>query len=274
MSNYNDTITEALVNWATRQPDEACRRWSYEIESPQIAQYTDALFDAGFECHQDGSVSTQDCECECGDCCHSCDCDRCDVSDYGFDHCQTCQANEASPSDSQPCDTTKDAERLGAVGRYLDQYYIDSTCGQHVHVNAEDLNARQVANVCRIWDRINDLLGHADIIGRPYHPTFSAEFRNGEIDRVARGETIDRYRSVNPMGILYHLDRISNGYSGYSKSTIEFRQFAGTVDPLLIIARGYLARAIVEWAKKDTPIYWALNAKTAKDLLAEFGIKL
>lgn len=274
MNGYNDTITEALVNWATRQPDEATRRWSYEIESPQIARYASELFDAGFECHNDGSVSSLDCECDCDDCSHSCDCERCDISDYDADHCGVCQATEAAPQDGNPCNTTKDEARLSAVGRYLDADYLDSTCGQHVHVDASDLTAPQVANLCRVWDRVNDLLGHTDLVGRGYN-SYADEFRAGEIEVIARGGTIDRYRSVNPMGVMYHLERVANGNArGYSKSTVEFRQFAGTVDPLLIVARGYLCRAMVEWAKSNAPIYWAKNAKTAKDLLAEFGIRL
>lgn len=265
---YTSTLTQSLIEWTRKQPNADCRRWSYEIESPEIARHADSLFRVGFECHHDGSVSDVDCDCECDDCQpHSCDCDHCDRADYyDPDHCATCMATEAAPSNHKPVTTTHDTERLDYVRENLDEDYIDSTCGNHIHINATDLTPRQIANVMRLWDKVQNLL--SPVIGRSY-TGYADNITEEDIAEVAQGNTVDRYKAVNTQGILYHL---SNGR--HQKSTIEFRQFAGTVDADLIIARGFICRALVEYCQKDQPLYWLNRTTTAKELLAELGIKL
>jgi hypothetical protein len=175
-------------------------------------------------------------------------------------------ATEAAPMNSKPVNTTHDIERLAYVRDELDEEHIDSTCGNHIHIEAKDLTTRQIANVVRLWDKVQHLL--SPVIGRSYNG-YADSVNEFDIAQITQGQSVDRYKAVNTQGVLWHLanDR-------HTKSTIEFRQFAGTVDADLIIARGFICRALVEYCQKDLPIYWVNRTTTAKELLAELGIKL
>lgn len=270
----SEATVQAFINWAVAQPDEACRRWSYEIETVSIREVADKLNNLGFATHHDASVQDEygneaECECDCEDCQHSCDCNNCSIADYDQDHCGNCQSTEAAPSDHKPVLTTKDGERLAKASWLLADADVNDTTGNHVHVNADDLTAKQIAQVMKIWHRVQTLL--MPLIGRSYC-NYAKEIGAYEIETTEGGRTSDRYLSVNPQGAINNIERLAMGYGRGHKTTIEFRQFAGTTDAGLIIARGYLARALVEYARKDIAPYWLNRCETAEQLLNELGL--
>jgi len=259
----NAETMQKFVDWATRQPDTDCRRWSYEIECSTIGTYASELQDAGFTTHYDASVDSDGCECSCDICDHKCNCPNCDTDEDS--HCDECQHTEAAPKDYDPVLTTHDTKRLDTVRNTLGDAYCGSDTGNHIHVNASDLTAPQVANTLRIWRAIEPKI--IELIGRET-TSYASHISDSNIRDTASGQISERYLAVNAQGILHHLAGIR------AKTTIEFRQFAGTTNADLIVARGFLCRAIVEHVAKNRPLYWLLNAQSASQVLNELGFRI
>ena len=259
-------ITERFIAWTTNQPDETCRRWSYEIEASGLGGASMELQQLGFDTHNDPSVTDADCSCSCDQCDHSCDCDNCSITN-GWDepsHCSECSDTEAAPSQFHPVITTHDTDRLPRAMRAIRAVAeIDETCGGHIHINAYDLNAQQVASVMRMWSAVERLL--PDLIGRESN-TYATSMEERDIERIlSEYPDAERYRAVNALNWV-------NGRQTDRKATLEFRQFAGTLDEQVIVARGYLCRALVEHAKANRPIYWVVTATAPEALLRELGL--
>ena len=260
-------IAEAFIAWSANQTEEPCRRWSYEIEASNLGAVSADLQNLGLNTNHDPSVTDADnCECDCDSCNHSCDCDNCSITN-GWDdpsHCGDCSDTETAPSSNQPVLTTHDGTRLTQATRLLSRVAeIDDTCGGHIHVNAIDLSAQQVASVMRMWSAGARLL--PELIGRDYNHYAEAMTEADIKDILSEYASAERYRAVNA------LNWVQNKTEG-TKTTLEFRQFAGTLDPQVIVARGYLCRALVEHAKANRPIYWVVTATAPEALLRELGL--
>jgi len=264
------TTIQQFTTWANNQPDENCRRWSYEIEALNMGSIASDLDRIGFTTHNDGSVSEQECECECDSCAHSCDCDYCDRADYG-DHCEECGTNEISPADFKPCLTTKDGGRLIETRNLFNRanVYTDDTCGGHIHINATDISPRDAVNMVKIWRKVETLF--PEIIGRT-ETNFAEPNTDHDIANLEDGSfhSLERYRALNFTNIRNFWEDNRHTH----KSTIEFRQFAGTANIDLIIASGYLCRAIADTAKQTASLYWVYRSQTAEELLKALGLGL
>lgn len=105
---------------------------------------------------------------------------------------------------------------------------VNKTCGFHVHVDANDLNASQILNVVRRYgnyeNEINAFMPPSrrngrwaySVGGNYVNDIASAVDRNyGNLRNVARG--LDRYRAVNLAAYARH-------------GTVEFRQHGGTAN--------------------------------------------
>ena len=263
------TNSERFIAWTANQSAEPCRRWSYEIEAVGLGGASYALQNLGFDTHNDPSITDADeCQCDCGDCQHSCDCDNCSITN-GWDsepHCSECSDTEAAPSDYRPVKDTHDTDRLAEACQALRRAGadIDDTCGGHVHVDAQDLSAQQVAKVMKLWRKVEEFF--PDLIGREAN-RYAEEITERDLEDItAEYPSAERYRAVNALNWI-------NGRHSGRKATIEFRQFAGTLDPQVIIARGYICRALVEYAKSDRPVYWLLaSSATPERFLADLGL--
>jgi hypothetical protein len=261
--------SERFIAWATAQDSTDCRRWSYEIEA--VALGSASIGDLGFNTHQDSSVTDDGCECDCGDCAHSCDCDHCDITNgYNeLDHCGDCGDTEAAPTDSSPVVTTHDLGRLDEAMKRLNRSsaYIDDTCGGHIHIDASDLSAQQVATTMKLWRKVEELL--PELIGRSSNH-FAESMTDWDMAAITgEHKTAERYKAVNALNWLNYTE---GGYN--AKPTLEFRQFAGSLDMGTLVARGYLCRALVEHAKSGKAIYWLMSATSGKALLRELGIEI
>jgi hypothetical protein len=256
------------------QPDT--RRWGFEIETPEVGALAYALDDNGFRVYHDGSVTAPDCECECNSCAHSCNCEHCQINDYGLDHCGECQANEAaSPVNFKP---SPDHQR-----EVLDQLHAYNTedleNGGHIHIEGRDLTIRQMLQIGKYWGKVAQLL--PDLVGRDYCEDYAQDAREWpESERLgvrmvavnftnlvswnSRGEQVNRYSAEEARS----LNRNPKGApTDTYKSTVEFRQFASTAHAPTIYARAAVCRALVDYFASGQPAYWIARATTAEELL-------
>lgn len=265
MNNNTANATAQFIAWTKAQPDSACRRWSYEIEAHDLAKVSDRLQALGFNTMADGSVNT-DCSCDCGTCDHSCDCERCGFENSWDEdnHCDTCMDSEAVPTDSKPVITTHDTDRLPEAMRLLARYAdLSEDCGGHIHVDATGVTAQGAGDLMRLWHKVDELL--PELVGRE-SCNYAQLPDDYAITTARQNGTTDRYLSVN----IQNWKHTQNGYSG--KNTIEFRQFAGSLNADEVIARGFLCRALVEYAVNRKPLYWVLRATTGHELLKALGL--
>lgn len=268
MKQDTRTTSEKFIDTVNALPETSTRRWSFEIESNDSGSATYELECLGMDAHNDGSVST-DCDCDCSECEHNCDCDNCSIS-QGYDsvnHCGNCLNNEFAPDNSHPVITSTWQGKIEQACEYIQNAggRTDSDTGGHIHVDGTGITPAKGATIIRIWRKVAELL--PDLIGRGYC-SFADEISDYELERIQQGSTGERYRAVN----LNNLGGQFRGRADNYKNTVEFRQFAGTLDHRQIIARGYLCRAIVEMAISNQGIYWVLRCTTAEQLLAELGL--
>ena len=59
-----------------RQSESNVRRWGVEIEHPDVSLFCNGQLDTWGRVY-DSSVREKDCECECEECLHDCDCRDC-----------------------------------------------------------------------------------------------------------------------------------------------------------------------------------------------------
>lgn len=268
------TTYQRLIAFVQNTPDAPCRRWSYEIEAVGLGAVSAELQRLGMFTHNDPSITdSNSCECECSECSHSCDCDRCDIYN-GWDneqHCGECNDTECAPSDDQPVTTTHDLERLPLAIAALNSAgaYTDETCGGHIHVDASDLNARQVASVMKLWRKFAELM--PEVIMRENN-RYAEPNTDSDLEGIIEGNYApERYREVNA---LNWFNAKNSTREHPNKYTLEFRAFQGEINAELITARGFICRAIIEHAKSNRANIWLLSATDSAKFLRELGISL
>jgi hypothetical protein len=270
MKQDTRTTTQKFIDAVNALPEQPTRRWSFEIEANDAGSATYDLTCLGMDAHNDSSVST-DCECECDECVHSCDCPNCRISNgyEELDHCGDCSNTEFAPDNDNPVTTSTWNGKIERACQYIEAVggRTDSDTGGHLHVDGTGLTARKVATTIRIWRKVAELL--PDLIGRGYC-NFAEEITDSELQAFEQLPlyTGERYRAINANNLSGQFRGRAENY----KNTLEFRQFAGTLDYRQIIARGYLCRAIVEKAIRNDGIYWVLRCTTAEQLLRELGL--
>jgi hypothetical protein len=273
------TYEEAVARLERVNPEALVRRWGFEIESPIIGQVksdSDWRDYEGLAFCSDGSLSGSECECECSDCYHSCNCDNCERADY-LDHCGDCEQNELSCSD--PMNTAT----LDRWSKFLDKLQRDwspvenwgENWGGHIHVEARDLTKRQSANVVIAGERLFQIApdwftGGRDDYNEPLDRRHVEGFARDEIGGYntnrASWISIHNLRASEPQPYQPG-DRFDN-----TKSTIEFRAFRSTADRKLIEFRALVARALVEYCRKGGQIYWLTSAQDFGKFLKVLGI--
>jgi hypothetical protein len=243
------------------------RRWSYEIEANELGRAWEKLDRLGYELKNDGSVNERFEDCDCDTCNHDCNCSNCSWDSYDQERCDESQSTEATPRSSSKCLTADHEGKIAEACEALEDSgaYVDSSCGGHIHIDAQEMTPRQVANVMKAWDKIQEQLWV--IVGRTYGEAngYADRVEAYDIDAVLSNNEANRC-SVNPNNYLRHLRN-----SGV-KNTIEFRQFSGTIDPELIMLRGLVCRKLVEHAERNLPLYYLLNATTPAQVLSELGL--
>jgi hypothetical protein len=260
-------------------PSAQVRRWGWEIESPIVGQVkgdSDWRNYEGLDFCSDGSLSGGDCDCECSDCFHSCDCENCDRADY-LDHCGDCGTNEVCSSEPV---TTATLDRWAIFLDRLQRNWVSvesygENWGGHIHIEARDLTKRQAGNVAIVGTHLFEIApdwfsGGTDEYNNPLD--------RRQIENFVRDE-ISGYNTNRASWVSIHNLRQSEPQPytvgephDYKKTTIEFRAFRSTADRKLIEFRALVARKIVEYCQKNGQIYWLTSTSDFGKFLATLGI--
>lgn len=250
------------------QSEKVVRRWSFEIEANRLGACFYELQELGFDTKNDGSVNYTWDGCDCDTCQHSCDCEHCEYSNgWDTEPCEDSQATEASPNRLNKITTADWEGKIRKACQILERSCadVDESTGGHIHIDAGEMTNRQLANVMRVWDKIQDTF--PELVGRTYSEAegYADRIESDHISEAENGRAYNR-PSVNITNAINH--RTATHY----KNTIEFRQFSGTLDAEMIMARGLLCRRLVEHAEANLPLYYILNATSPDQILRELKI--
>lgn len=218
----------------------------------------------------DGSVTgenqNEECECDCSDCrYHECDCDDCDNRNTdpehgcGSDYCYNSGTYQEITSIGGTTTTHPLSLEILADAK-LYEAEINDTCGVHIHVGSGDLTPAQVAGVVSAYRALADIL---DPIAERSGAYYCQENTDLDIARARRGEGTEKYRAVNT----------APHFSTYRPDTIEFRQHAGTGSTVAVRAWAVLLVHLVEYAKRNRPIYWLARCRDFDELAKELDLK-
>ena len=244
------------------------RPWGVEIETPAVAQLHHHLAEYDWTFTIDQSVNREDCECDCESCRHSCNCPNCYWDEDDNEHCDDCSPNEAQSPIMTTATFSQDVRNL--LINLASNDYETGQNGGHIHVNAPDLNARQIGTLQRVWHKIPELM--PELVGRDYN-----HYASDNRPEVMEGQKkiTERYSAINCAnwyaqsvnGEIRVLDELVSKYNTRRKWTIEFRQFDNNANPYTIEERAQICRALVDYIADNRPIYWLERAETARELL-------
>jgi hypothetical protein len=239
------------------------RTWGWEVEAP--APGDDVVTPAGVDRGYDGSVESwehrdsSDCECDCSDCTyHDCTCENCenyndDPGHCGGDYCM-------SGSEGAEFRTTGGVQRMQHPGlknllNQIGDTEKNPTAGTHIHVYAKDLNAEQVGVVLggyaitqKVWDVIAGRDVNTDSRCQTYANIIPADYvaytiRNKVLKHVGK------FNAVNTQHI------------NTERGTLEFRQMNCNFDYNRITLMAWMARGLVESAKRGAKVHEFFNIK-------------
>jgi len=293
------TDTGLLLQANSVREQGRVRFWGAEFEHPEAGNHAHHLDGTVHEAKHDSTIPTGSGNCECQACNHSCDCSECDRSSR-YTYCSNRANNEVA---TKPTDRdwgrhlTDYIEALDKTGlspedyRYwcgdcdetdcgCDEDYSDdlSNWGFHTHIDARDLNFRQVASVVRLGTAIMrnfPVVFGSDDDGYNHHHQNEEELQ----ELATKGEWRGQRPSVNPAGVVRYLsleesDR-QDPYdypSSSQKATIEFRTFRYTDNPELHSARVATARAIVDYVKSGQPLFYLIRERNFQLVLEALEI--
>ena len=258
--------------------------WGYEIESNTMANvHAQAVETADQQTinivswQSDASVSdesdyagNEDCDCECSECYHSCDCDACDYNsgDRSLDH--DCGSSDCygGASDYQEVAsiggiTYSHPETLNRLADWgINDATFNSDTGIHIHIGSDSFSAPQIANIMTAYRLAKPVLDQI------------AERAGTHYARAHTPETENDARSANASGGKYQEVNVANHFNTYGHvQTIEFRQMAGTSNSGLnqtdrVRAWAEVLRMLVQYATRQAPsLYWLGRAKDLNDLI-------
>jgi hypothetical protein len=218
----------------------------------------------------DGSVTSpnqnEECECECSDCVyHECSCDYCENTNTdpehgcGSDYCYNAGTYQEITSVGGTTTTHPLSLEILADAK-LYEAEVNDTCGVHIHVGSADLTPVQVASVISAYRALADIL---DPIAERAGAYYCQANTDEDLARARRGEGTEKYRAVNT----------APHFSNYRPDTIEFRQHAGTVSTVAIRAWAVLLVHLVEYAKRNRPVYWLARCRDFDELAKELDLK-
>jgi len=280
ISKHLEQFAEFAQAFATAPSAETPLSWGYEIESNTMANVKAKAEEVAeykivelVSWQQDGSVSdesdyagNEECDCECSDCYHSCDCDNCDSADNLEHECGNSDCYGGS-SDTQEVAsiggiTYSHPETLNRLAEWgINEATYNEDTGIHIHIGSESFTTPQVANIMTAYRLAKPILDQvAERAETYYASSHTPEMEN---------ET----RSGNNKGHKYQAVNISNQFQDYRPKTIEFRQMAGTTRTDLnqtdrVRAWAEVLRTLVAYATKPSPaLYWIGKAKDFNDLM-------
>lgn len=248
---YTNIMTQVKAAYAAMPSNGlTSRTWGYELEIAD-AKGVDAPF--GIDKGEDGSLrsyeSNEDCDCDCSECVyHDCDCDFCDNQNRDPEHCNS---SSCSTADMAEFRTKNGISRVKHAGLFKlckelkeVEAEVNDTCGVHIHVYAQDLSTKQIANVVAGYKWLENIM--AIIAGRDdvnYAKRIPVEY----VKHLFSGKMpVDKPRAVNLTHVI--------GDSNYNRGTIEFRQMEGNYDAEAITIWAWTVRGLVEVCKRGAEL--------------------
>lgn len=288
-----------LKNYYTPATEGArVRFWGTEFEHPHAGVLRDTLGDLLRESHNDSTIPVvADREdCQCANCGHSCDCERCEISsgwcDY-YEHTEVTMKPSCNPAPEQVRHLIQDLAdtrlRPADFGDWCSSCRMDgddcgcggedlSDWGFHTHLDARDLTLSQVASATRLLsvfiERFSAELG-ADGDG------YNEPIVEHEIDDIRTGHRVSGRPRVNPNNVIAYFaewpdpaDREdpSERPSSRHKATIEIRGFRYTTDPEFHFARVAFVRACIDYVKSGQPVFWLMREESLEAVCQQLEI--
>lgn len=286
-----DQFARFALALSVAEPRELPRTYGFEIETPSADRLRETALDdlradgaswseahnALSECldwKQDGSVTgsnqNEECECDCRSCVyHDCDCDDCEMNNNGDpDHdCGSSDCyngTEYQEITSIGGTTTTHPQSLDILKHAgLEFAEINDTCGLHIHIGSADLEPAQVAQVISAYRVIQQLINPIAERSGVY---YAQENSDDDLALARTGYATQKYRAVNT-ATHFHT-------GNYRPKTIEFRQHAGTNSTASIRAWAVLLVALVEYAKRNSPVYWLARCADFDELAKELRLSV
>lgn len=244
------------------------RTWGWEMEIAD-AKGVDAVF--GVDKGEDGSLrayeANTDCDCDCDECYyHECDCEHCETGSSDPDHCD---GRNCSTADSAEFRTKNGSNRLMHAGLFkitsaLEEVEaeVNDTCGLHIHVYAQDLETKQVAQVLAIYKYLENIM--AILAGRD-NVNYAQRIPIEYVKYAYKGKLpSDKPRAIN-------LNHLLGSYVDSNRGTIEFRQMAGTYNAEEITFWAWLVRGMVTIAKRGAELKNFLHVKDLNDIIEVYA---
>jgi len=302
---------ELLIEKADLTSGRIVRYWGSEFEHPRAGMYARKLGSHFLEAKDDSTVSHWggDNACTCPTCGHSCNCPTCNYRQGG--RCSDSQNNEVTmrpynraynadiadyiehlTETQEDCNAENYADYCNSCGDCIedqDGYCYDceqtsydedggmENWGFHTHVDARDLNIRQIGTAVRIATYAMKKWAH--VFGAD-EDTYNMQATDGEITALQNEGTVYGRPAINASGIIRYLNEYREADrqdpSEYplvsQKATIEFRSFRHTDFSGLHFARVAFARAVVDYAKAGKPAFWLLRENDFGKFLDELEI--
>lgn len=241
------------------------RTWGFEVE---IADCKGVEPPFGIEKGEDGSLrsyeASDDCDCDCDDCTyHECNCDWCENNNTDPDHCGSSYCTNAEPAEFKSKNGISRLQHAGLfkLCKELDEVYaeVNDTCGVHIHVYAQDLDSKQVAQVLASYKWVENIMsavaGRSDV-------NYAKAIPMKYVQSALKGNGIPQDKPV-----AVNLTHVINGERG----TIEFRQLAGTYDAERITMWAWTVRGFVECAKRGMKFNDFINVTTFNGIIEVFA---
>lgn len=260
-------ITEAS---AKLQNGLVARTWGWEVEAPNPGEFRTP---AGVEAGSDGSVESfeandEDCECGCRDCTyHDCNCDNCDYYNDAPDHCRDGDCNT---------DRSYEFRTVGGVTRILhpglknllDQIgntEKNETAGTHIHVYARDLDAFQIGVVLggyALTQKVWDVLAGRDVNNDARCKTYANIIPAERVSYALRNKKLSHVGKFNAINTLH---------VGTDRGTLEFRQMDCNFNFDRISLMAFMARGLVEVAKRGAKLNDFINITDLNGLIKVYA---
>ena len=264
-----DEVESQITKWQSEIANVVtARTWGWEVEAPNPDTRT--IVPAGVEAGSDGSVESfeadfDDCECDCSSCTyHECDCGNCEDQNDDPEHCR----------DQEYCQSGNPTEyrTVGGIIRslhpglksLLDQIgesEKNETAGTHIHVYAADLEPKEIAVVLagyaitqKVWDVIAGRNVEDDRRCRTYANVIpgdqiSVTFKEDKLRHIGKFNAVNTHNVTTERG------------------TLEFRQMDCNFDFDRITLFAWMARGLVEIAKRGAKINEFIGIKDIEGVI-------
>lgn len=157
---------------------------------------------------------------------------------------------------------------------------VNESCGQHVHVGAAGMTAAMIRNLVNTFASREELFHKALKVSedrkrrycKPVDERFLAELNTrkpetlDELKKIWYGDDGDHSEHYD-----YSRYHALNLHATFTKGTVEFRIFNGTLEPIAVAAAIHLSAALVAFAKRaKKALYRPVNLDNAKFAMRTF----